>query len=164
MSFGESVNDAQPIIPPDLRKSAQPLNFTLGAFVFLRLSSAHAQPASHFQPGLRFGHAPWVFAVARLLRVVACRPSRCVSSCRRITSADFFAVRRFVRFIQPAPNPALKRTCAKSRAARLALRSASPPRDRTGYSDALLPIFFRCFRPVLCSQTVAEVSMASIPS
>ncbi len=34
----------------------------------------------------------------------------------------FFAVRRFVRFIQPAPNPALKRTCAKSRAARLALR------------------------------------------
>ncbi len=76
----------------------------------------------------------------------------------------FFAVRRFVRFIQPAPNPALKRTCAKSRAARLALRSASPPRDRTGYSDALLPIFFRCFRPVLCSQTVAEVSMASIPS
>ena len=59
------------------------------------------------------------------LRAVACRSSRRVSSCRRITSADFFAVRRFVRFIQPAPNPALKRSCAKSRAARLALRWAS---------------------------------------
>ncbi len=39
----------------------------------------------------------------------------------------FFAVRRFVRFIQPAPNPALKRTCAKSRAARLALRWVRSP-------------------------------------
>jgi len=97
----------------------------LGAFVSLRLSSAHAQPSSHFQPGLRFGHAPWVFSVARLLRAVACRSLRCVSSCPRITSADFFAVRRFVRFIQPAPTPALNRSRAKSRAARLALRWAS---------------------------------------
>jgi hypothetical protein len=77
---------------------------------------------SRFQSVSRFGHAPWVFAAARLLRAVAYRSGRCVSSCRRLTSADFFAVRRFVRFIQPAPNPALKRTCAKSRAARLALR------------------------------------------
>jgi hypothetical protein len=77
---------------------------------------------ARFQSVSRFGHAPWVFAAVRLLRAVAYRSGRCVSSCRRLTSADFFAVRRFVRFIQPAPNPALKRTCAKNRAARLALR------------------------------------------
>jgi len=59
----------------------------LSAFVSLRLSFAHAQLSDRFQPGSRFSHAPWVFAVAR----------------------------RFVRFIQPAPNPALKRRCAKSR-------------------------------------------------
>ena len=71
---------------------------------------------ARFQSVSRFDHAPWFFAAARLLRPVAYRSGRCVSSCRRLTSADFFAVRRFVRFIQPAPNPALKRTCAKSRA------------------------------------------------
>ncbi len=71
----------------------------------LRLSSAHAQPASHFQPGLRFGHAPWVFAVARLLRAVACRPSRCVSSCRRITSADFLRGAAFRAFYSTRAQP-----------------------------------------------------------
>ncbi len=80
-------------------------NQALGAFVSLRLSSAHAQPASHFQPGLRFGHAPWVFAVARLLRVVACRSSRCVSSCRRITSADFLRGAAFRAFYSTRAQP-----------------------------------------------------------
>ncbi len=71
----------------------------------LRLSSAHAQLSSHFQPGLRFGPCAVGFAVARLLRVVACRSSRCVSSCRRITSADFLRGATFRAFYSTRAQP-----------------------------------------------------------
>lgn len=58
----------------------------------------HAQPSYHFQPGSRVGYAPWVFVVAPLLRAVACRPSRFISSCRHITSADFLRDMAFRAF------------------------------------------------------------------
>ncbi len=96
----------------DAAQARRPLTLRWVRSFPLRLSSAHAQPASHFQPGLRFGHAPWVFAVARLLRAVACRPSRCVSSCRRITSADFLRGATFRAFYstraQPGAQPDLR--------------------------------------------------------